>query len=211
VTRDISRSYNIKNDVEIVGRRYVYDGYFKIEQLQIKYRMFSGDMSKLLLREVFHRGNAVGVLLYNPWNDSVLLTEQFRVGALGDQKSPWLIELVAGIIDNDEKPEDTVHRETKEESGATILSLRHICDYWVSPGGSSEFLHLYCGCIDQVKPGQFGVLSDGEDIKVSEWPLEKAIVALKDGVINNAHTIIALQWLMLNHNDLQQEWKGLKI
>lgn len=194
------------NDVEILSNTNSYDGFFKIQTLTLTHKLFEGGWSHPIKRELFVRGKAAGVLLYDRDNDSVILIEQFRIGSLlaesneeGQQNSPWLFELVAGIIEPGEAAEDVAIREAKEESGADIQDLIPICDYLVSPGGTNESLALYCAIVDsQHISGVHGLESEGEDIRVHVVAREEAIKAIYDGRINNAATIIALQWLELN-------------
>lgn len=195
-----------RNDVEILSNTNTYDGFFKMQTLTLKHRLFEGGWSQPINRELFVRGKAAGVLLYDRDNDSVILIEQFRIGSLlaesnegGQQNSPWLFELVAGIIEPGEAAKDVAIREAKEESGADIQDLIPICDYLVSPGGTNESLALYCAIVDsQHISGVHGLKSEGEDIRVHVVAREEAVKAIYDGRINNAATIIALQWLQLN-------------
>jgi 8-oxo-dGTP pyrophosphatase MutT (NUDIX family) len=93
------------------------------------------------------------MLPYDPQRDEVVLIEQFRVGALGKTDNPWLIELVAGLIDKEEQPEEVAHREAQEEAGLVIGALWPMTKYFPSPGGSNEFVHLYLGRCETV-PGR---------------------------------------------------------
>ena len=194
------------NDVEILSNTNTYDGFFKMQTLTLKHRLFEGGWSQPIRRELFVRGKAAGVLLYDRDKDSVALIEQFRIGSLlaeqpaSDQhNSPWLFELVAGIVEPGEAAEDVAIREVKEESGAEIHSLIPICDYLVSPGGTNESLALFCATVDSDNiAGIHGLEEEGEDIRVHVVSREDAMSAILDGRINNAATIIALQWLELN-------------
>lgn len=187
------------SDVKILQQRVVYRGHFQIEQWKVQFRLFKGGWSQPRLREVFERGEAVGVLLFDPNNDQVVLIEQFRIGIINKAKSPWLMEIVAGVIDKDESLEQVARRETQEESGLEITNLFPMCQYWVSPGGSSERMHLFCGQIDaKLAQGIHGVVEEGEDIRLHVLNLSAAYSLLNQGKINNSSTIIALQWLQRN-------------
>lgn len=194
-----------QSDVELLQRERAFDGFFKLDRLQLRHALFDGGWSELITRELFVRDDAVCVLPYDPGADAVLLIEQFRVGALDDQRSPWLLELVAGIVEPGETPADVAHREAGEEAGAKLLALEPICQYHVSPGGSKELIHLLCGLIDsRGLGGHFGLAHEGEDIRAMVVSREQAYQAVSDGIINNAATIMALQWLQLNYQRLQQ-------
>jgi ADP-ribose pyrophosphatase len=109
--------------VEIVQRDNAYKGFYKLDRLKLRHEKFDGGMSRELNREVFVRHDAVCVLPYDPQRDEVVLIEQFRVGAMGRTDNPWLIEMVAGLIDKDEQPEEVAHREAEEEAGLTFSAL----------------------------------------------------------------------------------------
>lgn len=187
------------SDVKILQQQVVYQGHFQIEQWKVQFRLFNGGWSQPRLREVFERGEAVGVLLLDMKNDQVVLIEQFRIGIVNKTKNPWLLEIVAGVIKKDEGLEQVARRETKEESGLEITNLFPVCQYWVSPGGSSERMSLFCGQIDaKLAQGIHGVVEEGEDIRLHVLSLKSAYDLLNRGKINNSSTIIALQWLQLN-------------
>lgn len=191
-----------QKDVKISDEEIVYKGFFQLRRVELTYRLYAGDWGLPLVREVFDRHPAVGVLLYDPRTDQVVLTEQFRIGAYADQTSPWLIEIVAGVIDHPGETSQTAvaHRETQEETGLSIERLIPLCDYWVSPGASTERFHLFCAHVDATQAGGIhGLVEEGEDIRVLIWDRQRAIQALQTGEIRNAATIIALQWLALNH------------
>ena len=150
---------------------------------------------------------AACALLYDPYLDKVVLIEQFRVGALADTESPWLIELIAGLLGPEETPEALVVRETKEEADLEILNLHFICQYWVTPGFSSEQVTLFCAKVDAAKAaGIHGLAEEGEDIRVMVVTPEEAYEAIEKGQIKNAPTIIGLQWLKLNKAMLREKW-----
>lgn len=174
--------------------------------LTLRHRLFAGGWGPELRRELFVRPDAVCVLPYDPWQDTVVLVEQMRVGALDKSANPWLVELVAGLIDTDEDAAQVAHREAFEEAKLTLLELIPIMSYYPSPGGSNERVQLYCATVDSRDAGGVhGLASEGEDIKVSVWPREKAILAMEQGRIDNAASIIALQWLAMNCQRLQRE------
>jgi len=125
-----------------IDQKAAYDGYFRITELTLRHALFAGGQTPTIVRECFERGHAVGVLPYDPWEDQVVLVEQFRVGALRAGFSPWVIETVAGIIEPGETPEAVAHRESQEEAGCRLGELVPISHYLVSPGGTSETVHL---------------------------------------------------------------------
>lgn len=193
--------------VEIVEQRTCYQGFFRLEHYRLRHRRYDGGMSPVLSRELFERGHAAAVLPYDPVLDRIVLLEQFRIGALNAPGGPWLLEIVAGIIENGETAAQVVEREMVEEAGCTLLALEPICEYLVSPGGTSERISLYCGRVDAAGVGGIhGLVAEGEDIRVSTVTFDEAMALLASGRINSASPIIALQWLQLNRSRLQQLW-----
>ena len=161
---------------------------------------FSGDWSHPLVRELFERGHAAAVLPYDPIRDEVVLIEQFRVGALNAPGGPWLMEIVAGIIEADETTEDVVKRESIEEADCIITDLIPLYNFLVSPGGTTESVALFCGRVDTIHAGGVhGASEEGEDIKVHVVAVDTALALLQAGKINSVSAIIALQWLSLIH------------
>ncbi|MBD0705902.1 NUDIX domain-containing protein [Pseudomonas sp. Fig-3] len=193
--------------VDIVKRENCFQGFYKLDRVHLRHELFAGGMSREISRELFVRHDAVCVLPYDPQRDEVVLIEQFRVGAIGKTTNPWLVELVAGLIDKDEQPEEVAHREAQEEAGLVFAALWPMTKYFPSPGGSNEFVHLYLGRCDSVGAGGLhGLVEEAEDIRVKVWAFEDALQAVRDGQICNAASIIALQWLALNRDEVRGLW-----
>ena len=198
---------NRDDDVEVVEREACFRGFYQLDRLHLRHRLFAGGMGKLINRELFVRHDAVCVLPYDPQRDCVVLIEQFRIGALDKSANPWLIELVAGLIDKDEQPEQVARREAVEEAGLELAELWPLTQYYPSPGGSDERVQLYVGRCDSCGAGGVhGLEEEGEDIRVLVWSLDEALAALDDGRIDNAASIIALQWLALNRDKVRERW-----
>lgn len=190
-------------DVEVVESKILYRGFFKMLGYKIKHRLFQGGWGKPINRELFWRPQAVGVLMYDPVNDLVGLVEQFRIGALDHPKSPWLLEVVAGLVEEGECLEDVAHRELQEEAGFKADRLIPIFDVLLTPGGSNERIALFCGIGKIIGDGGvFGLPEEGEDIRLHVVTREKALAALKAGDCDNAPLTIALQWLALHYRDI---------
>ncbi len=207
ITSTLSVKYQ-QRDHKIVAKQRLHDGFFKIDRFDIQHKLFAGGETETFSRELFERGEASAVLLYDPVKDIVVLTEQYRIGAAfaGDEVSPWLLEVVAGMVEPGEEPEEVACREAEEEAGCKIQDLTHISSYWSSPGGTSEKIHLYCALLDSSGLGGIhGLEHEQEDILVRLIPFDQAYAGIASGEINNAATIIALQWLKLNKNQLMQD------
>lgn len=195
--------------VAILAEECAYQGFFRLEKYRLCHSLFAGGMSAPLQRELFERGHAAAVLLYDAVHDVVVILEQFRIGALQAPGGPWLLEIVAGMIEEGEDPQQVARREAQEEAGAKIGELVFICDYLVSPGGSSERISLYCGQVDSTGLGGLhGLAEEDEDIRVSTMSFANAWEALMQGEINSASPIIALQWLAMNRDRLRNRWQS---
>ena len=195
--------------VVVLERAVAYNGHFKIRCYRLRHRLFAGGMSRELLREVFERGHAVAVLPFDPARNEVVLIEQFRIGALGVLDDPWLLEPVAGIIEEGESAPEVARREAVEEAGLELLDLVPACACFASPGGSTETCQVFIGRVDAAGAGGiFGRADEGEDIKVHVVALDTALDWLSDRRIHAATTIIALQWLALHRAELEARWSA---
>lgn len=185
-----------------------YRGYLQIDEYTVSHQLFAGGMSGPLAREVVERGNVGAVLPYDPYRDEVVLIDQFRIGAhAAGFTNPWLTECVAGVIEQNESPEQLATREAFEEAGCELLRLEPISTFFTSPGAMSEMVWLFCGQVDTSGVGGIhGLDHEGEDIRVAAYPRSEAQQMLQSGVICNAITIVALQWLALEHNRLRNLW-----
>ncbi|QYN44902.1 ADP-ribose diphosphatase [Gilliamella sp. ESL0441] len=198
-----------KKDVFNLTKRVLYKGFFSLLEYRFQYRKFDGTKSELVSREILERGHAVVLLAYDSKRDQIVMIEQIRIAAIETQNSPWLLELIAGMMDHDnESCEDVARREAIEEAGITIGRCKPVISYLASPGGLTEKLHILVGEVDSsTAKGIHGLAEENEDIKVHVISREQAYRWVQEGVINNAASIIAIQWLQLNYALLQEEWK----
>ncbi len=184
-----------------------YKGFFRINRYRLRHKLFAGGWSANLTRELFERGHAAAMLPYDPVRDQIVLLEQFRVGALGSDNSPWLLEMVAGMIEPGESASEVIVREAEEEAGLVVGRSRFALSYLVSPGGTSERIHVYVGEVDSSKAtGLHGLAEEGEDIRLHVVSREQAYRWVEEGRIDNAATVIALQWLQLHLAEIRSQW-----
>jgi ADP-ribose pyrophosphatase len=193
--------------VQIIDKQTPYQGYFRIDAYRLRHRTFEGGWTREISREVFERGHAAAVLLYDPERDAVVLVEQFRTGAHAAGLEPWLIETVAGIIEPGEQSAEVVRREAVEEAGCEVGKLESIGAFILSPGGSSETMALFCGRVaSEDAGGVHGLDHEDEDIRPLVLSTDEALARLDAGGIVNATTVIALQWLALHRDRLRAKW-----
>jgi len=197
-------------DVEILERETPFQGFFRVERLTLRHRHYQGGWGAPVKRELFVRPPAAAVLPYDPVRGEILLVEQFRVGALDWRDSPWCLELVAGLADKEGEPvADLVRREALEEAGVEIGELRPVAHYMPSPGGSNERLQVFVGRADLSGAGGIhGVADEGEDIRVVVQPVSAIEALLQSGRVDNAASLITLQWLLLHREALDREWRS---
>ena len=189
---------------------YRFGEQFRVIRARLQYRRFDGQMSDPVTRINFERGDAVGVLLYDPQDDAVILVRQFRYPVYaglapnereGDgAKQAWLLEIVAGVVDEGRTVKEVANKELLEEAGYEVKGeLQLIATIYPSPGGTSERVHLFLGEVDhRRRTGKGGgVVAEGEDTQVVVLPFGKAMNMVAGGEICDAKTIIALQHLAL--------------
>ncbi|MCX7101142.1 MAG: NUDIX domain-containing protein [Methylobacter sp.] len=193
---------------EILNKEVIYQGFFRLERYRLKHTLYGGGWSSEITRELFRRGSCVAVLLYDPDADKVVLIEQFRTGAILKADKAWLVEIVAGAIEEGEVAEAVAYRESLEEAGCEIQQLMVINEFYTTPGGSSEWITLFCGKVDSTTVGGIhGLDHEDEDIWVRTVSFDEAYLMLENGEIDSAIPIIAIQWLALNRQKLRQEWR----
>lgn len=189
----------MKKNVEILDRREVFRKHvFRVEEVHLRHQRYDGRMSDEIIRLNLDRGDSAAALVHETTNDLVILTEQFRYPTY-DKGPGWMLELPAGIVEHGEDPRETVKREILEEIGYTAEIREHIATVFVSPGGSSERIHIYYAPVapaDKTSAGG-GVIAEGEDIRLVSLATQRALDKLGRGEIIDAKTVIALQWLQL--------------
>lgn len=198
-----------QKDIEIISSEKLYEGFYNMRKIQFRHKLFAGGWSGVVTRELLVKGAASAVMAYDPKRDNVVLVEQVRIGAYDPQlsTSPWLFELIAGMIEEGETPENVALRESQEEAGVEIEHLQLALRVWDSPGGTFERIYLFAGKVDSTKAqGLHGLAEEHEDIRVHVVTRETAYEWVQQGKIDNGIAVMGLQWLQLNYRRLQQEW-----
>lgn len=196
-----------RDDVEILDTETLWKGFFRMDRVRLRHRLFAGGWGQPITREVFERGHAAALLPYDPVRDEVVLIEQFRAAAMTAGAEPWLVEIVAGIIEDGETAEDVARRETVEEAGCEVTDIVPVMDVFTTPGGSSERIAIFVGRVNtQGAGGIHGLADEGEDIRVFTESLDAALARQANGGIVNLIAIAALQWLALNREEIRARW-----
>ncbi len=175
------------------------DNYYILKKYNFDYLMPNGKWVNQM-REVYDRGDGAGILLYNKEKKTVILIQQFRIPTyLNENEDGILVEIAAGMLDKDD-PEACVIRETEEETGYRLKSVKKVYEGYSSPGVMTEKMHFFVGeYTDDMKVGDGGGLdSEAEDIEVLEIPFERAIEMLHNGEIVDTRTIVLLQYAIIH-------------
>ena len=126
--------------------------------------VYQYEKDKQTIEQVIHPGG-VCVAAITP-NNTLLFVKQYRFGV----EKP-LLEFPAGLIEPNEDPKVTALRELEEETGYLANHIETLGSYYLSPGYSSEIIHLYFAK-DLKKTSQN--LDIFEDIEVIEMDLKRA-------------------------------------
>ncbi len=199
------------NKYDVLSRERRHDGFYKVDCLTVRHQCFSGNMSEVISREIVRRGEIVVVVPYDPIRDLVILTKQWRTGALAAQElpncpdaiMPWVVETVAGYINPGETPLVAASRELQEETDFEPKHLELIGQVLTNPGLSDEIAHLFYAEIDVDKTGHIsGVENEGEDILVTAVPAQDVFDSMDKWEIQKATSLVALNWLRMNRPKL---------
>lgn len=196
-----------ENDVKIRAVETLKSGHYEFLSLQIQHKCFDGTWSEWFAREQIKRRDAACILLWDPGLDQVVMVEQFRVGLLNrkEHASPWLIEIVAGLIDEGETPEEAIQREALEEAGCVVKELIPITQFFNTPGGFNEKSYVYCGIISLAQTELVNNPDEDEDLKIHvlNWA---ELQEFYPQITTSASSIIALQWLSFHHEQLKSQY-----
>lgn len=184
----------------ILASRNIYNGFFDLDEITFSKE---GEEHKAIVRQVVHPKKASAVLIHNTQSDSVIFSTQFRIAAMSENEG-WIMEIPAGVLDEDENPEDAARRECMEETGYEVKSLEPITHYLTSPGYTSERIMLYYAQVESgSKTGDGGgKIDENEEIVIAEIPFADCISMVQDGRITDGKSVIALLWLLARKNSL---------
>ena len=189
------------------AKRLVYKGFFSVEEHDLTYQKFNNEQSNVVTRSTLVSSDAVIVLPYDPINDRILLIEQFRAGPYvkGDE-NPWVLEPIAGLIDEGETPESAGTREAQEEAHLEIKRLELVARSYPSPGISTEFFHQYIGIVELLDSSNLiaGLQSENEDIRSHIFEYEQFFEMIESGKVKVGPLILLGLWLSKNRKRLRK-------
>jgi ADP-ribose pyrophosphatase len=185
-------------DVRILEKRRLFEDVFAIDQAVLEFRKHDGSWSPPVRQLCFERGDSVAALIVRRDTNDLVLVSQFRYSTY--EKGPgWMVEIVAGGLDGGESPQAAIVREIREETGYAATDVEPITSFYVSPGGTSERVHLFYAEVSGTpapEGGSFGTGGD-EDIALVELSSEKLWEEFTAGRLLDGKTIIALLWYRL--------------
>jgi nudix-type nucleoside diphosphatase (YffH/AdpP family) len=189
---DVSDRVRIHGTETLSARKYTLKAY------DFAWRRGDGTWQRMN-REVYEKGDAAAILLYNRAQRTVVLVRQFRMPAFLGGYRHGLIEACAGMLDG-EAPDVRIREEAEEETGHRVHDVQELFSAFMSPGALMEKITFFAAEYDATsRAGAGGGLQDeGEDIEVLELPFDDAVAMMADGRICDAKTIMLLQWAQLN-------------
>ena len=189
----------MNSNFKVTNKKNLYDGFFKMNEVSLKYKKYDGSWSNEIKRELFGGAQVSAVLPYDPIKKEIVLIQQFRPGTISRNTNNYLKEIVAGIIDPGESPEIAAKRECLEETGYKIKKLTSIQGYYPAPGSSESFYHLFLGEVDSKNEKKImGLDTENEDILVESYNISQVKKMMQNGELINGLSLIAIQWFFLN-------------
>ncbi|WP_394750592.1 GDP-mannose pyrophosphatase NudK [Spongiimicrobium salis] len=189
----------MKNEpIKNVQSKLLSDNWYSLRKFTYDYQKKDGSWDRQE-REAYDRGNGAAILLYNSKDSTIILTRQFRLPTyINGNPSGMMIEACAGLLD-DENPEDAIRRETEEETGFKIASVKRVFEAYMSPGSVTEILYFFIAeYTDAMKISDGGgVDEESENIEVLKLHINEAMQMVKTGEIKDAKTILLLQYIKL--------------
>ena len=184
--------------ITIVKREVLSDNWYVLNKITFDYAKTNGEIQRQE-REAYDRGNGSTILLYNREQGTVVLTRQFRMPTyLNGNESGMMIEACAGLLEED-NAEDCIRKETEEETGYKIKEVKKVFEAYMSPGSVTEILYFFVAEYEKdMKVNEGGGTDEEEDIQVLEIPFEQALKQIETGEINDAKTIMLLQYAQIN-------------
>lgn len=180
-------------EFKILEKERVFNQYLKIDAYQVQHERYANREYANKNLEVAAKGDACAALVYETDTKSLLLIEQFRLPA-AIHGNGWITELVAGTMEADEDPKETMEREILEEIGYKVSSLDFIQRVFISPGWTTERMNIYFATTNSTlkESNGGGLEEEQEDIRIVKIPVEQLAIFIDS--VYDAKTLIALQW-----------------
>jgi len=186
--------------VKIIDIKNLSKAHYKLDKVDFEFQTNNGSW-QTQSRECYDRGDGAAILLYNPAKKTVILIKQFRMPSyLNGNTTGMMIEVCAGLLDED-NPEACIIKEVEEETGFKISNPKKVFELYSTPGAVTEKIHYFIAEYnDGMKISAGGGLeAEHEEIEVLEINFETALTMVLKGEINDAKTVVLLQYAKLNN------------
>ena len=186
--------------VKIIGIKNLSNAHYKLDEVDFEFQTKNDNWQKQS-RECYDRGDGAAILLYNPTKKTVILTKQFRMPSyLNGNSNGMMIEVCAGLLDEN-NPEACIIKEVEEETGFKITNPKKVFELYSTPGAVTERIYYFIAEYnDGMKISAGGGLEEEhEEIEVLEIDFETALTMVSKGEINDAKTVVLLQYAKLNN------------
>ena len=190
----------MKLKYKIINKKDLYSGFFKLKKYEFIHQKHDGSWTDQVEREIFSGAHVSTLLPYDPVKNEIILIKQFRAGVISRYDDDYLYEIVAGIIDKNESPEETAKRECFEETGCIVNKVTPVQGYFPAPGSSESYYNLFLGEVNSFEGERIrGLETENENILVKSYKVEEVRNMLKKGEIKNGLALVALQWFFLEY------------
>lgn len=182
---------------EITKKERIFKEFFRVDRVEVTHDCFHGP-PMAVRRYHLERPEVVAVLLENVDTGACVMVEQFRYSST-KTGSGWTLEIVGGLIDPGETPEQCGLRECAEETGYHPEALEYWTAFYPTVGVSDELIHLYYGQVNSAmrQSNGGGLAHEHEDMEVREIPFEDLMAQIEQGELTDSKSIVALQWLAI--------------
>jgi ADP-ribose pyrophosphatase len=171
------------DDPKVLSSETVYRG--RLFNIELDTLAMDGDVTAY--REIIRHPGAVCMVPVTA-DGELLFVTQYRHAA-----GRRLLELPAGTLEKGEAPGDAVVRELQEEVGQKPGRVDALGGFFVAPGYTTEYIHLYVcrELMPSTLPGD-----DDEDIEIETLSRTEALAAIESGAICDAKSVIGvLRWI----------------
>lgn len=175
---------DLPHEFPVVAERLRFEG--------AKWSVWSEDVDingNVVVRDVLRHPGAVAIAALDD-QQRLLLIRQYRHPV---RTLMW--EIPAGLLDQEgEPPEECARRELLEEAGVTARELTPLISLALSPGGTSERIHIFRATGLVVDAEARPHTGEAEELDLPQlWvPLDEAVARCLDGSIANATAVAAI-------------------
>ena len=166
-------------DFKVLGSRDVFESrIFKLRRDHIRF-----PTGREAYFDLLHHNGAVAILPIDN-EGQIWFVRQYRPAVGG-----MILEIPAGTLEADEEPEACAAREVREEIGMAADDIQLLGNFYLAPGYSTEYMHLYLA--KDLRPDPLDQDID-EYIEVEKYPVAEVYAMLHNNAFDDAKTAAAL-------------------